>query len=412
MKPWQTRTAKDSAIVTVGMGLSTIFGALSIFAIARFLGTADFGIYVTALAIAVIVTDSLELAISGSIVKFASRADERAAGFIKYGFYLKLILGLGLGLVFWLLSRPLANLLSSELIKPLAVAAWFIPVLFLTRFPRSLLQAGKQFLKDTSLEAGTSLFRLLAVIGFYLTGRLTVNSALAAFLLGALVTFLIGSLMVSWKFLKAPITTDTRNHFFSFQKWMTLAYVVAAIHGRIDNPLVLRLSSPETSGLYQAAYRFFMPALQLSAALSLVFAPRFASFPDLKTSREYMLKASRLTLALGLLVLTIIPFARMLVNLIFGADYAGSILPVQILSLGFVAFVAGAPFVAYLIYAANQTKLFLLVNLLQLILLVSLDFALVPKLGAIGAATATSATLITVNLLMAALALFYVKKKN
>ena len=67
---------------------------------------------------------------------------------------------------------------------------------------------------------------------------------------------------------------------------------------------------------------------------------------------------------------------------------------------------------AYLIYAADQTKLFLLVNLLQLVLLVSLDFALVPKLGAIGAATATSTTLITVNLLMAALALFYVKKKN
>src|SRR3972149_1294610 len=102
MKPWQTRTAKDSAIVTVGMGFSTVFGAISIFAIARFLGPHDFGLYVTALAIAVIVTDSLELAISGSIVKFASRADVKAAGFIKYGFYLKLLLGLGLGLIFWI----------------------------------------------------------------------------------------------------------------------------------------------------------------------------------------------------------------------------------------------------------------------------------------------------------------------
>src|SRR3990172_12801658 len=104
MKPWQTRTAKDSAIVTAGLGLSTILGAITIFVVARWLGPHNFGLYVTALAIAVILIDSLELAISGSIVKFASRADVKAAGFIKYGFYLKLILGLGLGLVFWFLS--------------------------------------------------------------------------------------------------------------------------------------------------------------------------------------------------------------------------------------------------------------------------------------------------------------------
>ena len=257
-----------------------------------------------------------------------------------------------------------------------------------------------------------SLFRLLAIVGFYFTGLLTVSSALAAYILGALITFFIGSLMVSWKFLKAPITADTKSHFFSFQKWMTLAYVVAAIHGRIDNPLVLRLSSPETGGLYQAAYRFFMPALQLAAALSLVFAPRFASFTDLKTSRQYLFKAGRLTLALGLLVLAIIPLSSFAVNLIFGSQYSGSILPTQILSLGFVAFVAGSPYVAYLIYAAGKTKTFLLVNLLQLVLLVSLDVALVLEFGAIGPAAATSTTLITVNILMAALALTHVKQKN
>lgn len=412
MKPWQTRTAKDSAIVTTGLGLSTLFGAISIFFIARWLGPHDFGLYVTVLAIAVIASDALELAISGSIVKFASRADRAAAGFIKYGFSLKLILGLAIGLLFLILNRTLASLLSPELSQPLLVAAGFVPVVFFARFPRSLLQASKQFFKDISLEVTTNLFRLVAVVGFYLSGHLTVTTAFAAYLLGALISGLIGSTLISWSWLKAPITAETKSHFFSFQKWLTLAYIVAAIHGRIDNPLVLRLSNAETNGIYQAAYRFFMPALQLAAALSLVFAPRFASFPDLKTSQKYMFKAGRLTLALGLLVLAIIPLSHFAVNLIFGSAYSGSVLPAQILSLGFVAFVAGAPYVAYLIYAANRTKTFLLVNLLQLVLLVSLDVFLVPQFGAAGAAAATSTTLIIVNSLMAALALLDVKKKN
>ena len=111
-------------------------------------------------------------------------------------------------------------------------------------------------------------------------------------------------------------------------------------------------------------------------------------------------------------MLAIIPLSGFLVNLIFGPQYSGSILPTQILSLGFVAFVAGSPYVAYLIYAAGKTKTFLLVNLLQLVLLVSLDVALVPQFGAVGAAAATSTTLITVNILMAVLALTHVKQKN
>ena len=103
-----SQTIKDSSIVTVGMGLSAILSALSIFLIARFLGPSGFGFYVSALAVAVIITDSVELAISNSLVKFASGSD-RPLSFIKYGFYLKVGLGLFLGLLLAQLSRPLAQ---------------------------------------------------------------------------------------------------------------------------------------------------------------------------------------------------------------------------------------------------------------------------------------------------------------
>jgi O-antigen/teichoic acid export membrane protein len=405
----KTRTAKDSLIVTLGMGLNTVLSAVSIFLIARFLGPSGFGIYATVLAMVVIVTDSLELAISGSIVKFASQENSQSLRFIKYGFFLKLVLGFVLGGLFWLVSQPVASLISSDLLKPLKLASFFIPVLFLSRFPRSLLQAKKQFFKDISLEVITSLFRLGALVSFYFLGWLTVTWALAAYLFGTVVAFLLGATLINWQFLSSTVNRQTKRHFFSFQKWLTVAYVIAAIHGRIDNPLILRLSGANTSGIYQAAYRFFMPAIQLSASLSLVFAPRFASFPDLATSRAYLKKASKLSLALGGLVLLIIPLSGFLVKLIFGSAYLTAVLPTQILAFGFAFFVAGSPFVAHLIYATNHTRAFFGVNLLQMILLISLDLLLVPSFGAVGAALATSLTLITVNLIMAVMALNFSK---
>lgn len=400
-----SQTIKDSSIVTAGMGVSAVLSALSIFLIARFLGPSGFGLYVSALAVAVILTDSVELAISNSLVKFASGSD-RPLSFIKYGFYLKLGLGTILGLLLALISRPLAQLIQPELTEALLVVAAFIPVLFLQRFPRSILQSGKRFLADSFLEVMTSLLRLLFILGFYFWLELSVNLALLAYVLGALGAFLIGARLISWQFINAPLTVSVKSAFFNFQKWLTLGFVVAAVHGRIDSVLLLRLSGAEATGIYQAAYRFFMPVIQLSGALSLVFAPRFAAFDSKLKINQYLLKASVLSFGLAILSLSMIPLSPVLVNLIFGSQYIASIPTMKILSLGFAGFLAGAPFASHLIYSAQRTKIFFIINVLQLLLLVSLDFYLMPRFGSVGAAWAMTLTLIIINSLMAAIALW------
>jgi len=391
-----TQTVKDSFVVTLGMGISTVLSALSIFCIARILGPMPFGLYVSSLAIAVIVTDSLELAISNSLVKFAA-ANGKALSFIKYGFYLKLFLGLGLGSLMALGSQLLADLINPALSRPLLIVSSFIPVLFLYRFPRSLLQAKKRFVADSLIEVTTSFLRLVFILLFYFWLGLTVELALLAYVLGAFLTFIIGAKIISWKFLNQPITNSVKTSFFNFQKWLTLGFIIASIHGRIDTILLVRLSGPEAAGIYQAAFRFFMPVIQLSSALSLVFAPRFASFNSAEKDRRYLIKAAGLSLGLAILSLLLIPLSPWLVRLIFGFKYEASISIVQILALGFAAFLAGTPFSSHLIYSSQKIKVFFWLNLFQLIILTSLDFILMPRFGSLGAAWAMSITLIIIN---------------
>lgn len=398
------QTIKDAGIVTIGMSLSAVLATICIFVTARILGPAGFGLYTTAFALVIIVIDAVELAISGSIVKFASQSTALSQGFVKFGFYLKLILGLVITGLFVLISQALSPFLHPQLTRPLLVVSLFIPTVFLLRFPKSLLQAQKKFLFDSALEVTVSLVRLLSILGFYWLVQLTVITALLSYLFGALTAFLIGAFMISWKFLSAPITPEIKSHFFSFQKWLTFGFIIAAIHGRIDSVILLKLSGPEATGIYQAAFRFFMPVLQLAGALSLVFAPRFASFPVFSQKKTYLHKAAKLALGLGCLVLLLIPSAPFLVKFIFGTKYLASILPLQILSLGFAAFIAGSPYASHLIYAVNKTKVFLIINLLQLVFLVSLDLIFIPRSGAVGAAWALALTLIIINSLLAGIA--------
>ena len=405
----KTKTIKDTAIVTAGMGLSTLLSAVSVFLIARLLNPTGFGVYVFALAIAVILTDSLELAISNSLVKFAS-GSRQSQEFIKFGFYLKLFTGLGLGILLAIFSRSLANLIQPQLTTPLLLAAGYVTVLFFHRFPRSVLQAQKRFMADMAVECFTSLMRLALILIFYIYFKLTVTTALLAYVLGAFLAFILGARLISWEFLQIRISPNIRTDFFRFQKWLTLGFIAAAVHGRIDSLLLIKFSGPEATGIYQAAYRFFMPVIQLAAALSLVFAPRFSGFDSPEKSRIYLHKAVRLSLSLAGLSLLIIPFSPLLVQLIFGQSYKASIPTVRILALGFAAFIGGAPFVSHLIYSSQRTKLFFGINLLQLFLLTGLDIWLLPRWGSLGAAWAMSLTLIVINGLLAGLAYVYTRQ--
>jgi O-antigen/teichoic acid export membrane protein len=406
----KTRTIKDVLIVTVGMILTTLISAAYIFLVARFLGPARFGLYSTVFAIVVILIDAFDLAINGSLIKFSSKENTQTSALIHYGWRLKLGLGLGLAVLFALISQPLASLIHPELAAPLLLASLIIPLSFLLRFPKSILEAKKKFFQDTCLDISTSFFRLLFLLLVFFFFKLTVLSAITTYILGVTLAFFLGASLIPWNFLKTPITAASRKRFFTFQKWLTLSFILASTHSRIDSVILMKLAGPSVTGIFQAGYRFFIPAIQLASVLSLVFAPRFASFSRSHETRRYLLKAGLLSSSLAAGVLLLIPLAPWLVNLFFGPQYQAAVLPTQILAIGYAAFVAGAPFVSHLIYATARTKLFTFLSLTQLVLLVSLDLLFIPRFQAIGAALAAAITLIILNSLTAFLALSYREK--
>ena len=392
---FRTDTVKDTGIVLTGQVLATIFSAIFFFCIARALGPAKLGIYTTVVAIFLILTDTLDLAINSSIIKFISSPNK--ATYLKFAFLLKLFIGSSLLILLFAGARFYSNLLHQDIESPLRIASVLILATFLYRFSKSVFQGEKKFSTDAILDILLSFSRLLIVLVLIFFSKLTINSIFIVHIISTLGVFFIGINKISLDFWQAKIEKSIAKKFFSFQGWLSVGFILAAIHSRVDILILMRFSGPEMVGFYQAGYRFFMPIIQFSSVLSTVFAPRFSGFASEDQARIYLKKTILLSSFLSLLVLIFIFFIPAVVNIFYGSAFQNSIPPSKILALGFSGFVFGIPFISYLIYRSGKTFFFAFLNLIQLILIVSLDLILIPKYGVSGAAWATAITLWLVN---------------
>ena len=401
----KTQTAKDAGIVFGGQVLSTLISAIFFILVARFLGPEKLGIYSAATAIVIVLADTVDLAINSSIVKFYHRKDYKA--YWKFAFLLKMLAGFVFSILLFFGAGFLSEIMRQDLTVVLKVSSLLVFLVFFCRFPKAVFQAQKKFLSDALVDMATSALRLLLTILLIYFSLLSVKSVLWTQIISALGIGLIALKFIGIDFLKAKITPAVRKTFFSFHSWLTVGFILAAVHSRIDNIFLMRFSGPAMVGYYQAGYRFFMPIVQFSSVLSTVFAPRFASFEKEEQVKAYLKKTSLLSGGLALLVLVFIFFVPVIVKFLFGADYAPAVLPTQILAVGFAFFVFAVPFMSCLIYRRGETGFFALLNLLQLFLVVGLDLLLIPKFQAVGAASAASLTIIIINIL----AIFWVIRK-
>lgn len=392
----KTATLKDTVIVFSGQAIFTLISALFFLLAARALGPEKLGVYTTVAAIVVILTDTIDLALNSTIIKFINTKD--GDSYIKFAFFLKICSGIFLVSLLTIGSGFISLFLHQELNQEIIVASIFGLVLFFLRFSKAFFQGKKKFVNDAAIDVGISIIRLLILLVFIFTASLTVVNIFWTHIIATFFVFLLAIKKISLKFLKAKLDSQVRKNFFSFQSWLTLGFVLAAIHSRIDTLFLMRLSGPAMVGFYQAGYRFFLPVIQFASVLSTVFAPRFASFQDEKQVKVYLKKASLLSAAFGLLTWIFIPFVPFAVDVFYGPAYKAAVLPTQIMSVGFGTFVFAAPFISCLLYRRGQTKIFTLLNLVQLAMLIVLDLVLIPRLGAVGAAMAVSLTLVIINL--------------
>lgn len=137
--------------------------------------------------------------------------------------------------------------------------------------------------------------------------------------------------------------------------------------------------------VFAPAQAFIGPLIPAVSALSAV---------DLVSVRRAFLRTTRAASATGgLLVVTVLPALACLVPLIYGRDFAPASDLIVIVGLGSAVMLIGSPHQAFLMARLGGNRM-LLINIISLVVNVAVALALIPLIGAWGAALASAVAFI------------------
>jgi lipopolysaccharide/colanic/teichoic acid biosynthesis glycosyltransferase/O-antigen/teichoic acid export membrane protein len=309
-------------------------------------------------------------------------------------------------LVIWVVASPLTEAVFFRDLTT-ALVAWA----GLKTVTRLLVITAKAASQGTGDLAGSNwvifLEELLFLPGYGVALGLGLGGGAA--IVGALIASDLGAGALGWTRLarrgyftgSATPSFGLARRIYAFGVRGQVGNLMSVVNLRLDFMIIALLAGPVTLGVYAIASKFAELLRLLPTAFYWVLYPSFAKQG---ATEAWKRAAWLLPRAAGATAIAAIPLAALappLLPLVYGHDFAASVLPGQVLLLGLSVEGAAGVVTAYL-YGRGRPGLNSLATFGGVVVTVALDLLLIPRLSLLGAAVAsTAAYLVTTSLLIA-----------
>lgn len=343
------------------------------------------GVYTLALAYLGFFYLAADLGLNAFILPKLSLNSKEA----DYLFTLRLIIAIGLVLV----SIILAHLLPIK--SPLFVQAVYlgaISIIFNGIFNSANLIFQKNLRYDLSV-IGSILGALVTVLLIYYLSniRATIPYLILAPTIGWLINILVAGILVGkfHRFKILPIAGEYLSELIKKAWPVALTLLLNVLYFRIDTFILGSFHQISIVGQYNLAYQFFQTALVLPTFIMNSYYP--IMLKKLTQSKEIFYKELKIGTILLLVVGgtgTMLTFllSPILIKSLSGED--GSIVSLNILSLGFPAFFASA-ILMWALISLKKFKTVLTIYAVGFLVNLTLNFLLIPTYAYIGASVVT-----------------------
>lgn len=249
----------------------------------------------------------------------------------------------------------------------------------------------------------------IILISAMLVAGMSVLAVGYAYLAAAALTFVIAHLLLNQLF---PLIGTVRTHnreVLRFSLPVMVSGILGVLLTRTDTLMLAHLSDSFEVGLYGAAYPIASGMLIVLSSFGFMYLP-LASKLDADGDHEEINRIYKTTTKWIFLVtfpafLTFVLFPADVIQLFFGSEYIGGAPALVILSFGFFAnAVVGRN--RETMSALGKTGQLMGANALAFALNFALNLVLIPRYGLVGAAAASAASYLTLNLAVSGL-LFY-----
>ncbi len=352
----------------------------------RILGPELYGNYGVVVAVVTLLNLIFTSGLQQSISKFVSENKERAEAVKHKALLLQLSLGLGIGLVYFLLAENIALLLNDISLTPLVqISSLMIPTYALFSVFNGYFNGTREYNKQSFIGILYNIAKFVFIVGFAVVG-FSVGGAIFGFALAPVVGLISGLLLAGLH--KTSKSFKTRE----LLKFGIPAIVFAiALSFTIESGLlaIKALMSSDYAGYYNAAYQIAKVLVFFTGALT------GALFPVISHSTHNLLKEEtkkHIQKTTKYLLIFLVPGAIVLftlseqiITLFFGNKY---LLGAEALSLlGIALFVYSFyTLFATILLASNKPKQIMIISVFVIFLSVALNFLFIPIFGLSGPA--------------------------
>lgn len=377
-----SQTSKDTFVTLIGTGVSALFGTIFTILLARSLSPAPFGVYSSLAAAITIITTLGDLGISSALVNFLPKMPGQRGKLISASFYFQSAIAATFTLLFAAATFFHRSLIPGSLSSHFLIAAVVTGLYILNQYGLGLLRAEKKFVPASWVLVIDSGVKLTLVAGLFFFQDLTIGQVLLANSI-SVVASTVYALRHEFRQLSPLFPKVYLKKIFKFAKWIGLARAFSVAVARVDIILLNLLHSSFAAGIFSAAGRVTLLFTLLVSALGSVVAPRFSAFVGKKDTLAYLKKLVPLIGAVSLAMVASVFLARPIITLVFGFEYLDAIPVFQVLALAMIPFLFSIATTNPIIYTFNQPRFFANITILQVVVLVTLDFILIPHYGAL-----------------------------
>lgn len=385
----------------LGKIIASIAGVILITALARLLQPEGYGLLMLAITIFSTFKLIARLGIGGSagryVAEFKEAKPEQVPHVVRFSFLLAL-LAVGIAVAAVLLSyQYIVSVLEEPQLEPfLLVGTLFLAVGTLQTYIKKVLQGFEAIQFIALLKVMDPVGRLCFALGFVLAGYGAVG-AYVGYLISSILTVTVGGgyLLVrlrSYAGTESTVEPGLRRRIAEYAVPLTATNSAAVLDKRVDTLLVGFFLSPVEVGFYVLADRVIKlietPMSALGFTLSPMFGAEKAAGNITEISRLYetaLLNSLLLYIPAGAGLILV---ADPLIRLVFGAEYSGAVILLQVLGL-YAVFKAVTKLTDNGLNYLGRARDRAIVRAITAVLNVGLNILLLPLLGVVGAAIAT-----------------------
>ncbi len=394
--------------IVIGDGLRYLFQVV----VARFLGVELFGIYSLGFAAFHVGTVMAVQGMGQGVVRYVSlycgAEDQRRA---KGTVFLAAALSLGGGILVALSLMALSEFLATDVFRSprltgvfrsfsVAIPFFALTTVFLSSTQALRIMKYRVYVRDLFEPFCRIVLVLLAfLLGWQLGG--VVAAFVVSIMAGTLLGFLLFSRVFSSTMGPSIQAVFQPREFLVFCWPLFLASTLYFLEVWIPTFMLGRFATARAVGVFTAVYKTALLVQGILLSFSTIFAPIIS---DLHHKREnsklesLFKTVSKWVFSLSLpAVLLLIVFSQEILSL-FGPDFPAGATSLIVLSIGqLVTSIAGP--VGIMISMSGRSKVTLFNSTLHLLLQTGLCYLWVPLHGVLGAALASAASIVSLNLL-------------